>query len=244
MLIQKYHENYIIGNSNIAFRNMYNNLNKSKLTCIITMLKIYIERFSDEENEIVNWLENDINVFFCNYGNKDCILDNQLLNNSPFLLRSASFENIVLFLLKTDIKTIRKLLKFLNTKNEKLIMASANESMFGGSFFNRSGKIRNELNTLIEFTKCDLSKTNNIIKLLKLCNKFNLPYANMDDSIDDNLINYLVYDCIKDPDTTKFEFSNRDFIFDIWRIIIYLYTKTTNKDIEQIITNTINSKKK
>ena len=230
-------ETWAEGNSNAACRNLIKSLNATKLNNIIKLCKIYINNSEKNskvygDNEVLNWLDNNLTGFFGEKYNKFTS------EKALYLRRSSSFESIVLFLLNCDIEILRKLVKMQIKCHNPKSLSDCGEKLNGGS---------STFSIMKDFIDIDTKNTNIIIKILKKADtddnplkfgnlyKKHIVYDPLDTSIIDKL-NKIINKKYNTFENNIFCYSNRTNleILDIWKMIMFLYKKPI-KELKELI---------
>jgi len=212
------------GNTNQAYRNISNNLNCVKLGHIKAVCQIYL---NNVKGETINSMDNNLVSFFAgirnsyeNVGDTDGVIRwdavlNEISEKCSYIRRTGSFESIVLYLLKRDPLTLKKLVysqkQCYNIKypNCDISIAPKPLKQSGGS---------SSIDVVSEFVKIHQANASIVVKILDL-------YNNPEN---DPLDTQQVYYAIKNTETfwmlqpNTFRYSDRHEIQDVWKFIVFL----------------------
>jgi hypothetical protein len=214
------------GNSNKAVRNFYKSLDEKKMACVLEIVKTFGS---------VDSMDNDMGVyfhgFFIDYEQaKDCVnmekwntFNKIQSEQAPYLLRTASFESMIMYLLKQDMKTlkalekVRKKCKDGDRKScDASIAPKPNKSTCqkGGSDEKTVGQ---------QFMSINTSNTKLVVSILKMFDKTSGDYSYED--LDTEICFYLADELSQffELEEMKFKYSARVKALDIWYIVMFLY---------------------
>jgi hypothetical protein len=106
------------GNTRTAMSNMISVLNTKKLETLKEICEIYMEKvFPLEPDEVVNWMDNNVQVFFAGFQTNTLDVDfakklqQHLSEKAPYIEKCGSFETLFGFLMRQKLSTLRLFLR-------------------------------------------------------------------------------------------------------------------------------------
>lgn len=233
--MQDISEYWAEGNSNKAYRNIYKSLKYNKMVIIKDIVQIY---YDDSMQFFKNPAElNAYPDFMLDFRNKVIepfagqkhyniskgLIEKQqrwdkiykkISEKSQCISSLPSLESTILFLLKQNTKTLKKVHAFF-FKNKVQLHSQKKPIQKGGS---------NTLHFVKQFLAIDTKNTQTVKQIMKLLD------ANKSSDDNDILTQLLAWDVIEywKIDENILIYSNRHHIFDIWNITIFLLSQDAN----------------
>jgi hypothetical protein len=219
------------GNTNQAYRNLADNLDGVKLGHIKAVCEIYLNNI---DGETVDSMDNNFVGFFAgirnsyeNVGDTDGVIrwdamSNEISEKCAYIRRTGSFESIVLYLLKRDPSTLKKLLvaqKRCYAKKDSncdISIAPTPKKQSGGS---------STIDVVKEFVKIREANASIVVKILE-------SYDNLEN---DPFDTQQVYYAIENTETfwmlhpNAFKYSDRHEIQDVWKFVVFLLQRPASE---------------
>lgn len=220
------------GNSNKVFRNLYKNLNHDKMVIVKSIIQMhydsnmqfYTKADELQENpELLKYLHTNIIEPYAgqkHYNISKGLVKKQQRWNSinqkisekaPYISQEPSLESIILFLLKQNMRTLKRVhaffLKHHNVSPDRQKGASST------------------LQSVRDFLGIHTDNTNTVKQIMKMIDNKTSPDTNTTLTL---LLAWNVIDYWK-VDESKLKYSHRHTIFDIWNITIYLLSRDPNE---------------